>query len=333
MQRELHTAVGVRDIYGQELKRKRNIMGRISSVFDKYYYEEIETPAIEYFDVFGSEIGTTPSNELYKFFDRDGNTLVLRPDFTPSVARAVSMYFSNIKDPVRLWYQGSTYVNHSEYQGRFNESTQMGVELIGQESEEADAEIIALTIEAIKAAGIEDFQVSIGEVEFFKSLALESGIDEKKVEEIRGQISRKNFFGVEELIGEIDMPSYIKEAFINLPKLFGGPEVLDEALKYAGSDVAKESIERLRKIYSIISKKGLEKYISFDFGSLSKYKYYTGIIFSAFTYGTGQPIAKGGRYDGLLSHFGNDKAAVGVGLYIEQIMNALFRKNIAEEKK
>ena len=99
MQRELHTAVGVRDIYGQELKRKRNIMGRISSVFDKYYYEEIETPAIEYFDVFGSEIGTTPSNELYKFFDRDGNTLVLRPDFTPSVARAVPCIFQILRIP------------------------------------------------------------------------------------------------------------------------------------------------------------------------------------------------------------------------------------------
>lgn len=83
MQRIFHTPEGVRDIYNGECSQKRKVQEKIHRVFHQYGYEDIETPTFEYFEVFSREVGTIPSKELYKFFDREGNTLVLRPDFTP----------------------------------------------------------------------------------------------------------------------------------------------------------------------------------------------------------------------------------------------------------
>ncbi len=323
MEKALHTAIGVRDLYGPELSAKRALMDGIRGVLRGYGYEEIETPAFEYFDVFGKEVGTTPSRELYKFFDREGDTLVLRPDFTPSVARAVAMYFTEEARPIRLWYEGNTYVNSLEYQGRLKESTQMGIERIGENTAEADAEVISLTADALLAAGLQEFQISIGEVEFFKSLARDAALSDDSAEEIRSLISRKNFFGVEEVLDKYPMDKSLKSAFVQLPQLFGGAEILREAEAYAFTEASKEAIGRLSSIEELLRKDGKDRFISFDFGMLSKYRYYTGIIFSAFTYGSGEPIAKGGRYDALLTHFGAEDPAVGAGFQITPIMNAL----------
>ncbi len=328
----IHTPEGFRDIYSDEKKRKRAVMDRLHHVFEAYGYADIETPTVEYFDVFGSDIGTTPSNELYKFFDRDGNTLVLRPDFTPSVARAVAMHFRAEDLPYRLCYEGSTFVNGHEYRLNLKESTQMGVELIGDGSAKADAEILSLTCDLLKAAGLTEFQVSVGEVDFFKALVQDSGLSEETIEEVRRLISNKNFFGVGEILDNFKMNDNVRNAFVQLPQLFGGREILDAADALSVNYGTKAAIAHLREIDKILEENGNADYISYDFGLLSKYEYYTGIIFSAFTYGTGEPIAKGGRYDKLLSHFGQDAPSVGVGVQIDQLMNALKRKKTTTEE-
>ena len=327
----IHTPEGFRDLYSGALARKRAAMGAVRGVFFEYGYEEIEPPHVEYFDVFGSDVDTTPSKELFKFFDRDGNTLVLRPDFTPSVARAVAMHFPREQMPFRLCYEGSTFVNSQEYQLNLKEQTQMGVEFIGDGSPDADAEILLLTCGALRAAGLTEFQVSVGENNYFKSLALDSGLPEERIEEVRRLISNKNFFGVDELLESEETAPAFREAFVMLPQLFGGSEVLDRASAYAVNDGAAAAIDRLREIEKRIAGSGMERYISYDFGLLSKFHYYTGMIFSAFAYGTGEPVAKGGRYDNLLGHFGEDAPAVGVGFTIDYLMNALSRQGRRKE--
>ena len=142
--------------------------------FASFGYKNIQTPVFEFFDVFGSEIGTTRSNELYKFFDKEGNTLVLRPDFTPSMARCAAKYFMEEDIPVRFSYCGNVFTNTSNLQGKLKEVTQMGAELIGDPSVEADAEIISMVIEALKSAGLTRFQVTIGEVDYFRGLCEEA---------------------------------------------------------------------------------------------------------------------------------------------------------------
>lgn len=163
MRRLFHTPEGVRDIYNGECRQKLFMQRKLHRVFEKYGYEDIETPTFEYFDVFSKEVGTTPSRDLYKFFDREGNTLVLRPDFTPSIARAAAMYFEEKDMPVRLCYQGNIFINNSSYQGRLKESTQMGIEFIGDSAVEADVEVVSMVIELLLEAGLTEFQISMGD--------------------------------------------------------------------------------------------------------------------------------------------------------------------------
>lgn len=194
MERIFHTPEGVRDIYNGECSQKRKVQERIHRVFHQYGYEDIETPTFEYFEVFSREVGTIPSRELYKFFDRDGNTLVLRPDFTPSVSRACATYFSPDQEPVSLCYTGNTFINNSSYRGRLKETTQMGVERIGDESADADAELLAMTVECLLAAGLTEFQISVGQVDYFKSLLKEAELNAEAEERLRSLISQKSLW-------------------------------------------------------------------------------------------------------------------------------------------
>ncbi len=332
----LHTPEGVRDIYGSEFVRKFELQQQLYRLLAKEGYQGIETPTFEYFDVFSREVGTVPSRELYKFFDKEGNTLVLRPDLTPSIARTVSKYFHE-ETPIRLCYMGNTFINYDNYQGRLKETTQLGAELMGEESAGADAELIALVVESLKEAGLTDFQVSVGQVSFFKSLLKEAGADPRTEEALRRFISDKNLFGVEELLAGDAVSQKLRPVFLEMTALSGTEDVLQRARALTSNPEALEALKRLEDIYEELKKRGCAPYVTFDLGMLSKYNYYTGIIFRAYSYGCGEPLAKGGRYDTLLSHFGRTLPAVGFAIDVNQLMGALSRRQererIREEAK
>lgn len=322
----LHTPEGVRDIYGDE-KQKKNIVEKLLHEKIKGYgYRDIQTPTFEFFDVFSKEVGTTPSRELYKFFDKEGNTLVLRPDFTPSIARCAAKYFMDENVPIRFCYQGNTFTNTSNLQGKLKEVTQMGAELIGDDSVYADAEMIAMTIESLYHAGLSDFQISIGNVEYFKGICEEAGLTEETEEQLRELISGKNFFGAEELLDGIHVKDTYKNALLKVSELFGGKEILAKASDLALNSRAKEAVHRLEKVYEVLCQYGVEKYVSFDLGMLSNYNYYTGIIFKGFTYGIGDAIMKGGRYNNLLKQFGKEAPAIGFVIVIDDLLVAMNRQ-------
>ncbi len=324
----LHTPEGVRDIYGKEYAKKICIENKIHEAVKSYGYEDIQTPTFEYFDVFSKEIGTTPSKELYKFFDKEGDTLVLRPDFTPSIARCVAKYFCEEKEPIRLSYMGNTFTNTSNLQGKLKEVTQMGVELINEPSVEADAEMISLVIEALKSTGLTKFQVSIGEVEYFKGLCEEAGLDEETELDLRACISGKNYFATEELLNERQVAEPYRSIILKVADMFGSMVSLAEAKSLVKNARSQAAIERLEKLYEVLKLYGVEEYISFDLGMLSKYRYYTGVIFKAYTYGIGNAVVTGGRYNTLLNYFGKDAAAIGFVLVIDDILEALDRQKV-----
>jgi len=324
----LHTPEGVRDIYAGECARKQKVQEQIRQVFHLYGYQDIETPTFEFFDIFRKERGSVDTQEMYKFFDRDNNTLVLRPDVTPSIARCAAKYFMDETGPLRLCYMESTFLNAASYQGRFHETTQTGVELIGDDSSDADAEMIALVISALKAAGLQDFQVELGQVEFYRGLVEESGMDEETQQELRELIENKNYFGVEELLSGQPMRTELKQVFLKLPELFGDITQIRLARTMTDNARALRAIDRLERVQEILDIYGLGDYVSYDLGMLSKYTYYTGIIFKAYTYGTGEYLVTGGRYDKLLVQFGKDAAAVGFAIVVDRLMLALSRQKI-----
>ena len=324
----LHTPDGVRDIYGVECTRKAAIQNRILEIFHLYGYQDIETPTFEFFDIFNESRGSVKAKEMFKFFDRDNHTLVLRPDETPAIARCVTKYFTEEDMPLRLCYLERTFINNTSYQGRLKEAAQTGVELIGDDSSDADAEILAMVIRALKAAGLTEFQVELGEVDFFRGLLEEAGMDEEMDEKLRELIENKNYFGVEELVMEQPIPQELKDAFLKLPELFGSLEEIQAAREFTKNPRALRAIDRLEEVNRILEYYDLSEYVSYDLGMLSQYQYYTGIIFKAYTYGTGDYIVNGGRYDKLLIQFGKDAPAVGFGISVDDLMLALSRQKI-----
>jgi ATP phosphoribosyltransferase regulatory subunit len=325
----LHTPEGVRDIYGRECAEKEQIESKLHDVLNLYGYSDIQTPTFEFFDVFSKEKGSVPSTELFKFFDRYGHTLCLRPDMTPSIARSASKYYDECRTAVKLCYVENTFVNDSKYyQGRLKENTMAGAELIGDDSIDADAEIVMMTIDCMKAVGLNEFQVELGNVQFFGGLLSEAGISGDDEEELKSLIVEKNLFGVEELLHSHDIGDMITDALVALPTLFGSFDVLERAEKMTYIPECLAAVKRLKDLYAVLSANGYADHVSFDLGDLSSHAYYTGIILHAFTFGTGEPVINGGRYDRLMGQFGSDRASIGFSVNVDRLLTALQRQKI-----
>lgn len=325
----LHTPDGVRDIYNGECARKLSLQEKLREVLLSYGYQDIQTPTFEFFNIFSQEIGTTPSKDLYKFFDKEGNTLVLRPDFTPSVARSVAKYYTSEDMPVKLCYMGNTFINSSDYQGRLKETTQCGVEMIGDASAAADAEILAMVVASLQAGGLRDFQISVGHARFFQGIAEAAGLSEDEEQELRELLANKNFLGVEEFIQNMRLAPDLRELFLLLGSFEISADELEtakrHAMNYPNVLAAITELEQLNEFLQIYE---IDKYVSFELGIISSYHYYTGIVFAGYTFGTGEPIVRGGRYDKLLTYFGKNAPSIGFAIVVDQLLTALSRQQI-----
>lgn len=328
-QQLLHTPEGVRDIYSDECEKKLYLEDKLHHILKSYGCHPIQTPSFEFFDIFGKEIGTTKSKDLYKFFDREGNTLVLRPDITPSIARSAAKYFKDEDMPVRFCYKGNTFINTNSLQGRLKECTQLGAELIGDDSADADAEILAMIVECLLNAGLKKFQLSVGHVGILEGMMQAAGLTDEEEEKLRDLIINNNFFGVDTFLESKCLDPELKELFSLLGKWYQSAEDFMYVKKLAVNyPEVYQAILHLEQLQSLFLLYGIDQFISFELGAISSYQYYSGIIFQGYTFGSGEPIVKGGRYDKLLGRFGKDAPAIGFVIVINQLMAALARQSI-----
>ncbi|MDY5576287.1 MAG: ATP phosphoribosyltransferase regulatory subunit [Lachnospiraceae bacterium] len=325
----VHTPEGVRDIYNKECERKLYLQQTVHNVLKKYGYNDIQTPSFEFFDIFSKEKGTVASNKMYKFFDREGNTLVLRPDMTPPMARCVSKYYMDEEMPIRLCYSGQTFINSAEHQGKLKECTQIGAELYGENKADSDCETLAIIIESLLACGLTEFQIEVGHTLFFEGLINEAKLEEEEEDELRQLVENKNFFGMEEYLSNIGMDEDLKEIFIQLPELIGSGDMIARAKKLISNEKIDTALSRLEKVYKLLSYYGYEKYVSFDLSTVANRNYYTGIIFAGYTYGTGEAIVTGGRYDNLLKQFGKDTPSIGFAIDLDRLLISMMRQKIS----
>ena len=122
-----------------------------------------------------------------------------------------------------------------------------------------------------------------------------------------------------------------KDLIVRFSEFIGTDEALDRAREQVSNNRSIQAISRLKRLYQVLKEYDVSQYVSFDLGMLSKFNYYTGVIFSAYTYGVGDAIAKGGRYDSLLGKYGKDAPAIGFVILLDDLMSALYRQNIAME--
>lgn len=329
---KIYTPDGVQDILFDECYMKRNIEAKLRELFRKNGYFEIETPLLEFFDTFTVDEESTPQESMFKFFDQQGRILVLRPDLTIPVARIAASKLKDAEYPLRISYIGNTFRYNESGGGRQKEFTQAGIELLGEVTPESDAEVISIAINAVRTCGLDDFQIDIGQVGFFKGLMEEAGLCEQDVAQMRMLIDRKDFIGIEEIVGRCDISSDIKKLILDIPRLSGDIDVIAKVRKIVKGRKTLEALDYLENILKILEDYTLNDYVSVDLGMVQSLNYYTGIIFRGFTHGIGFPILSGGRYDNLVEKFGLKLPATGFSLGVNLVMNALERQQSCMEK-
>ena len=329
---KIYTPDGVQDILCEDCFQKRELEQKLRILFRSYGFYELETPAIEFYDVFSSEGSAMLQENMFKFFDQQGRILVLRPDITVPVARITATKYKDAAYPLRLSYIGNVYRYNDFGGGKQNEFTQAGIEVLGVNTPESDAEVIAIAIQALKASGLESFQVGIGQVEFFNGLMEETGLSEDDVSQVRIMIDRKDYVGLEEFLKSREIREELKKLISSLPGLFGSSDVLEKARSFDLNKRSRDAIDNISQVLNILDDYGLTQYVSVDLGMLRGLAYDTGIIFRGFTYGVGFPVLTGGRYDKLVGEFGKECPATGFSLGVNMVMMALQRQKIEMEK-
>lgn len=325
---QFHTPDGVSDLLPVQCREKRVLEGRLRQLFAKRGYAEIETPGIEFYDVFAAGSGAVPQEELFKFFDQQGRILCLRYDGTVPAARVAARLCQDVELPLRFSYINNMY-RYAEFGGgRQREFGQAGIELIGSNSPAADAEVIATAIRAALACGIKDLQVSLGQVAFFHAVLAHWQISDEAARLLPHLIDTKQLVAIEELAEQLDLPDQARKVISKLASSQGSLADLAEYAKLVDHPQAKSALDNLSQVLQILAEEGYDRYVTVDLGMLQSINYYTGIIFKGFTYGLGFPLFSGGRYDGLLRDFGRDLPATGFSIGISLALAALQRQGL-----
>ena len=310
---------GVQDYLPDECYHKNLAERRICDTFSSFGYERIETPALEYSDLYA---GVVPMERMFKLTDNDGGLLVLRPDTTLQVCRmAAKMRFSGVK---KLYYTENSFEYlPNVYTSRTREFAQAGVELLGESGADGDVEVITLAIEAFLSTGLKDFLIEIGDVRFFKCIMRGCGLDEADAQTIRTYIDNKDQLGLEVFLQRKGVDAEFKEKFLLLPSLFGKSDVLDAAGRLCGDDSCAAVLDRLRYVSGRLHERGYGKYISFDLGLLRGLNYYSGLVIKGLAAGMGLSVLDGGRYDDIGGSFRPGMHAVGFAIGIKRLLVAL----------
>jgi len=325
---------GVADFLPEKADKIGYIEGKIRRVFELWGFRRIITPLLEFHDVMALGMGDDLRERTFRFDDRQtGRLLTIPPDITPQVARIVATRMQGYPLPHRLYYSGRV-LRHPEIQsGRSREIFQAGVELMGLDSPEADAEMVAMAVEALQGLGLSGFKVDLGQVEFFRGVMAASGLALPVRRLLQEAIAKKDASAVTLILEKESVADAVKEEIAALPRLFGGREVLDEAARVAGNDRSKRALDNIAQVLDILDIYRVSDYLSIDLGEIRGLDYHTGLTFEGFVEGLGEPVCGGGRYDDLTAKYGFPAPATGFAFNILALLSALERRPDVEASK
>ena len=327
----LQVPYGTRDVLPGEASARRQMEDKICNLFTLWGYDEVATPSFEYLDTFAgmgqSGVGA------FKFFDRKDNILMLRTDMTTPIARMVATRMRKETGVKRLSYRAQLFRYEEAQAGRQCEFTQCGIEMMGAEGAAADAEVIALAASTLLEAGLHDFNITLGHMEFINGLIKASALTEVQAQSIKHCLIKRNVAGLEEAVEAVKIPEHLGDIFKELLFLHGGIGLLEDMQKRVMSNRCRNALENLREIYKLAEAYGVAQYLSFDLGLTRSLDYYTGMLFEGYASGMGYSLIGGGRYDNMMQRFGEPCPATGFALGIDRIALTLERqgKQLAEK--
>ncbi len=314
---------GTTDTLFDRYIKKQELQTSLLGVFNDRGYRTIATPTFEYADVFDLA-GDYSDESAYRFSDDEGRMMALRCDSSTPIARMVSSCFKNSSFPLRISYNQSVYKRQASYGGKRHEMSQSGVELIGATDEfDANLEIVRLSIEALKSSGLKNFKVELGHAALFDIVVGKLPLDKGECERLHRYMETKNVAALFELLKNFDDENKkICELLCAMPGLFGDKDEMLKAKKlFADIKEANQILSTLEHLYNRLCDEGYGEYISFDFGLVQQFDYYTGIIFSAYSAGFGEALLSGGRYDRLYGRFGEERSAIGFVVNVDSIID------------
>jgi len=308
---------GTQILIGKAARRRRVLERAICSVFEGWSYEEIVPPIFDYYDVFAK--GWGQEEQIYRFIDREGNILALRPEFTSLVAKTVATRLAGTPKPIRLYYSGEVLRFEKPKGGRQREFAQIGIEHYGAARKTADVEVLLIAVETFQRLGIESFQINLGSVDFFGGIVDRMELPKEEMDALKELLNVKDQSGLEALLQKLSLEDRRKNILRAVPHLTGGRAVISEARTLVKNARSVEALDHLEEIYSIFERLDLAQHLTIDLGEIRGFDYYTGILFRAYVRGLGFEVAGGGRYYGLPAAFGEDVPAVGFSFSLDRL--------------
>lgn len=308
--------------------KKRRLEELLLAVFFRWGFQEVVLPTFEYMDVLTLGLGEAFKERMFKLEERQtGRMLSLRPDVTTQIAKLSATLLAGQPRPLRFCYVANVF-RHNESQTRnLQELYQTGVELIGLDSPEADAEMIAIAVECMQEVGLHDFRLAVSQLEFCRSILVETGLRDEEREDIQAALQKKDTSTLETLVTQYDLSRHDRDMLLTIPSLFGKTEVLQRAAQLSQSPAAQAALENLAQVYDILKAYGLEDRVLIDLSDIRGLHYYTGITFEGFTSNLGYRVCSGGRYDHLLGCYGPSDPATGFAVDLEALIEAIEHAN------
>jgi len=323
-QPEIALPRGVSDFLPDTTSKIGYIEGRIRRVFELWGFRRVITPKLEYEDVLSLGMGDQLKGKTYRFDDRQsGRLLAFPPDITPQIARIVASRLATWPLPHRISYSGRVLRQTEIQAGRSRELFQSGVELIGLDSPEADAELVVMAIEVLQNLGFEKFKIDLGQVEFCRGIMAASGLQGETLRQLQQAVSSKDSSAVARILEQNQLSDAVKQELTALPRLFGGCEVVAEARKLVRNERSIAALDNLSKVLEILTMHGVSDYLTVDLGETRGLDYHTGLTFEGFVQGLGEAVCSGGRYDTLTARYGFDAPATGFTFNVLNLLQAL----------
>lgn len=321
---------GVKDYLPHAVTKLRRIERNVLECMRTWGYEQIMTPTIEYYDTVGVA-SSTSDQKLFKLLNQRGTTIVLRSDMTAPIARVVGSLLKEQSFPIRLSYHGNVFRAFEEEAAREAEFFQTGVELVGDSSPEADAEVIALAIASLQAAGVPSFKIAMGHVGFLNGLFEETLPGrESEQEALKACLLQRDHVGYRDILQKLLIDSAWQQELEHILRLRGGQEVCNQALELSANEGAQSAIRHLCAVWDVLAAYGVQEHVLIDLTMIGDFSYYTGMTFEGYASHLGFPVCSGGRYDNLLAQFGRPAHATGFAMKTTRILDVV--EDIAEEK-
>lgn len=321
------TPRGFRDVLFAEAAEREAVTRAITRVFKSWGYGPVETPVVEEYATLEAAVSRSLETDAFRLFDMDGALLALRPEMTVPIARLTASRLGGEPGPHRFRYVASVFRENASLRGQARQFTQAGVELVGAPGPGADAEIVALLLDTLVAAGLREFTVSVGSVAFLRAVIASARMDESWDTSVLQAAHGRDFVAIEALSRQQGVSAAVGDALRALSRLRGGPEALVAAGQHARACGCEESLDELLGTYEVLDACGLTERITVDFSMMRSFDYYTGLVLEVFSPGLGVAIGGGGRYDRVLAEFDAAAPAAGFALGIERIMIALANQS------